>query len=85
MSKSHLAFLPINIRIIVFKPFIPNEEIGFSRFSYYYDHSMMSIPPLSAEAPILVFSFCILSTVDCKTLQNFALASTGGWQLSIMF
>ena len=28
MSKFYVAFLPINVRVMVFKPFVPNEEVS---------------------------------------------------------
>ena len=43
MSKFYIAFLPINVGVMVFKLFIPNEEVSFPRFGYCYDYLFLII------------------------------------------
>ena len=43
MSKFDVAFSLINVRVIVFKSLIPNKEIGFSKFGYYYNYPFLII------------------------------------------
>ena len=43
MSKFNIAFSPINIRVMVFEPLIPNKEIGFAKFSYCYNYLFLMV------------------------------------------
>ena len=43
MSKFNIVFLPINIRAIVFKLFIPNKKISFAKFGYCYNHLFLMV------------------------------------------
>ena len=43
MSKFYIAFSPINVRVMVFKPFVLKEKIGFPKFGYCYNHLFLMI------------------------------------------
>ena len=43
MSKFDIAFLLINIGVMVFKPFVPDKKISFPKFSYCYNYPFLMV------------------------------------------
>ena len=65
MSKFNVAFSLINIRVMVFKPLVPNEDIRFSQFGYCYNHLFLIVVHSELYFNIVCYwSFLIYTTIS---------------------
>ena len=70
MSKFDVAFLLINFRVMVFKPFIPNEEISFSKFGYCYDYPFLMFIYSELYFDIICYWSSLVYTVIGVSYRN---------------